>query len=142
MHKWCNCEGCIDEWKARNAYWETDEQEAPYKPRKKKPKTPKSGIKPCKHVYVWVEYVRPYVRTEKNSIFDRFPWAQTFVIPGKFYSIYKEICLDCDDVRNSYDPRIQEKRRYRSWRERKQRKPYDYEIYQTYHCDKNGRVLD
>jgi hypothetical protein len=135
MHYYCNCEKCNEEWKSRNAYWETDDYEAPYKSRKKKAKTKK--VKPfdkCRdsknHLFVWVKFMHQNYRESKV-----FSWGYMMNVryaePGEFVSHYEFRCIGCGHIKKTAYPN-------RRWGNAV---PAEYEIYEVRHRDKYGNRI-
>lgn len=139
MHGWCNCKACIEEWKSRNAYWETDDEDAPHVhgSRRKAPKKVKPYDK-CRdsknHLFVWVKYMQQNYRESKV-----FSWGYMMNVryaePGEFVNRYEFKCVGCGHVKRTTYPQTG---RYRCWNNYE---PADYEIYETRHLDKYNNPL-
>ena len=140
--KYFKCGCCIDHTynsggNAKGSHYEVgDDEDVPYKRRKKKEKTKK--VKPynqCKdsknHLFVWVKVMQQNYREESNLFMWKYMLRVRYAEPGEFVRCYESRCVGCGLVRKVAYPN-------RRWGNAV---PAEYEVYETRRLDKYNNLI-
>ena len=122
---------------AKGSHYEIgDDDDMPYKRRKKKAREPKT--KPhnkCgenkNHLFVWVKYMHQNYREEKSLFMWKYLLHVRYAEPGEFVSHYEFRCVGCGAIRKTAYP----------GRRCGNPVPHERDIYEVRHRDKYGNRL-